>query len=72
MAKWFSLEGVHFRDLGHSPVAFTMDTYSHIIKGMQSDAMALLDGVLPSGKNGVRNKINAKLMLIVDITSHRN
>ena len=72
MAKRFSLEGVHFRDLGHSPVAFTMDTYSHIIKGMQSDAMALLDGVLPSGKNGVRNKINAKLMLIVDITSHRN
>jgi hypothetical protein len=49
-----------------------MDTYSHIIKGMQSDAMALLDGVLPSGKNGVRNKINAKLMLIGDITSHRN
>jgi len=26
---------------------------------MQSDAMALLDEVLPSGENGVRNKINA-------------
>lgn len=47
--------------LGHSSVAFTMDTYSHIIEGMQSDAMALLDEVLPPGKNGVKNKINAKL-----------
>ena len=47
--------------LGHSSVAFTMDTYSHIIEGMQEDAMALLDEVLPPGKNGVKNKINAKL-----------
>ena len=38
-----------------------MDFYSHIIEGMQSDAMALLDEVLPPGKNGVKNKINAKL-----------
>jgi len=36
--------------LGHSSVAFTMDVYSHIIEGMQSDAMALLDEVLPAGK----------------------
>jgi integrase len=35
--------------LGHSSVAFTMDTYSHIIDGMQEDAMTLLDGVLPAG-----------------------
>jgi integrase len=35
--------------LGHASVAFTMDTYSHIISGMQEDAMALLDEVLPSG-----------------------
>ena len=35
--------------LGHALVAFTMDTYSHIIEGMQEDAMALLDEVLPSG-----------------------
>ena len=35
--------------LGHSSVAFTMDVYSHIISGMQEDAMALLDEVLPSG-----------------------
>jgi integrase len=38
--------------LGHSSVAFTMDTYSHIIEGMQSDAMALLDEVLPPGITG--------------------
>ncbi len=44
--------------LGHSSVAFTMDVYSHIIEGMQSDAMALLDEVLPAG---VFQKINANL-----------
>jgi len=37
--------------LGHSSVAFTMDVYSHIIEGMQEDAMALLDEVLPEGVN---------------------
>ena len=43
--------------LGHSSVAFTMDVYSHIIEGMQEDAMALLDEVLPAGvnKNSVAN-----------------
>ena len=40
--------------LGHSSVAFTIDVYSHIIEGMQSDAMALLDDGLPPGKNGVK------------------
>ena len=39
--------------LGHSSAAFTMDTYSHIIEGMQSEAMALLDEVLPRGKNSI-------------------
>ena len=39
--------------LGHASVAFTMDVYSHIIEGMQSEAMALLDEVLPPGKNNV-------------------
>ena len=40
---------------GHASVAFTMDTYSHIIDGMQQDAMELLDDVLPEGflKNSV-------------------
>jgi hypothetical protein len=35
-----------------------MDVYSHIIDGMQSDAMALLDEVLPEG---VFQNINGKL-----------
>jgi len=44
--------------LGHASVAFTMDVYSHIIEGMQEDAMALLDEVLPAG---VSQKNNANL-----------
>ena len=51
--------------LGHASVAFTMDTYSHIIEGMQSDAMALLDEVLPAGVNGVSRKNNANLTPIL-------
>jgi integrase len=48
--------------LGHSSVAFTMDVYSHIIEGMQSDAMALLDEVLPKGRNVISPKpINVNL-----------
>ncbi len=35
--------------LGHSSIAFTLTVYSHIIEGMQKDAMDLLDGVLPAG-----------------------
>ena len=38
--------------LGHTSVGFTMDVYSHIMAGMQSDAMMLLDEALPAGKNG--------------------
>ena len=45
--------------LGHASVAFTMDTYSHIIEGIQSDAMALLDEVLPAGKSKISEKITA-------------
>jgi integrase len=36
--------------LGHASVAFTMDVYSHTIKGMQEDAMRILDGVLPASE----------------------
>jgi integrase len=54
--------------LGHSSVAFTMDTYSHIIEGMQEDAMVLLDAVLPAGKNGMSQKNNAKLTPILPKT----
>jgi len=35
--------------LGHASVAFTLDSCSHIISGMQEDMMALVDEVLPSG-----------------------
>jgi len=58
--------------LGHASVAFTMDTYSHIIEGMQEDAMALLDEVLPAGINGVSRKNNAILTPIVDIKLNKN
>jgi hypothetical protein len=34
---------------GHASVAFTLQVYSHIIEGMQANAMILLDGVLPVG-----------------------
>lgn len=48
--------------LGHSSVAFTLDTYSHIIEGMQSDAMSKLNDVLPTGAN--RNFVaNSSLIL---------
>jgi len=53
--------------LGHSSVAFTMDVYSHILPGMQSDAMALLDEVLPEGKNGLSGNNNANLTQRRDI-----
>ena len=46
--------------LGHTSVAFTMDTYSHIIDGMQEQAIALLDDVLPEG--ALENSV-AKLSL---------
>lgn len=55
--------------LGHSSVAFTMDVYSHIIEGMQSDAMMLLDEVLPAGVN---RKNNANLTPQVNIIRSRN
>ena len=35
---------------GHASVVFTMDNYSPIISGMQEDMMALLDDVIPAGK----------------------
>ena len=47
--------------LGHASVAFTMDTYSHIIEGMQQDAMALLDTVLTEAKTESFKKNNTKL-----------
>jgi integrase len=59
--------------LGHASVSFTMDVYSHIIKGMQEDAMKLLDEILPTASYGAK-KVNLKsksdkLAPIVDIKS---
>jgi integrase len=53
MLLWGAKPKVISEALGHSSVAFTMDVYSHIIEGMQQDAMMLLDVVLPEAKNGV-------------------
>jgi hypothetical protein len=38
-----------------------MDVYNHIIEGMQSEAMALLNEVLPIGNNGVFGRNSANL-----------
>jgi len=35
--------------LGHSRVALTMDTYSHVIPGMQADAVAGIDAGFEAG-----------------------
>jgi integrase len=32
--------------LGHSTVGITLDTYSHVLPGMQEDAVRLLDAAL--------------------------
>ncbi|MFC2013357.1 site-specific integrase [Chloroflexota bacterium] len=58
--------------LGHSSVAFTMDVYSHIIEGMQSDAMALLDEVLPAGVKGVSQKNDGNLTVKLPKTAVNN
>ena len=57
---------------GHASVAFTMAVYSHIMKGMQSDAMALLDEVLPVVKNDHPDKINVNLTSMASIMSSNN
>jgi hypothetical protein len=43
-----------------------MDVYSHIIEGMEEDAMNLLDGIMPKG---ILQKSNDKINDMVDITS---
>jgi len=46
--------------LGHASVAFTMDVYSHIIGGMQEDAMRLLDGIMPEGRSSAVSSRNCR------------
>lgn len=40
--------------LGHASVAFTLQTYAHVLSGMQEKAMELLNEILPEG---VKNKM---------------
>jgi len=35
--------------LGHASVAFTLQTYAHVLSGMQEKAMELLNEILPEG-----------------------
>lgn len=58
--------------LGNISVAFTIDVYSHIIRGLQSDAMELLDEVLPAAQNGIHRKNNANLTPTHSIMSSIN
>jgi len=37
--------------LGHSKVGITLDVYSHVIPGMQEDAVARVDEVLQNALN---------------------
>ena len=46
--------------LGHASVAFTMDTYSHILQGMQEEAMALLDEIMPVGNGQKKMSLNCR------------
>jgi integrase len=41
--------------LGHSSVAFTLDTYSHVIGGLQRSAVLKLDEMLQSKLGQVEN-----------------
>jgi len=61
MLLWGAKPKVISEALGHSSVAFTMDTHLHILQGMQSEAMVLLDEVLPAGKNGAVRRIDTDL-----------
>jgi integrase len=36
--------------LGHSTVSITLDTYSHVVPGLQEEAVATMEGALIAGK----------------------
>lgn len=48
-ATWLLMEGIHVKviseRLGHSSIRITLDTYSHVIKGMQKEAMKKMDAI---------------------------
>ena len=77
-------QGVHPKivqeRLGHSTIAITLDTYSHVAPGLQQAAAESFDRLLnPRRENeadevlplGVFQKNNAKLTPIVNITALR-
>ena len=47
--------GVHVKvaseRLGHSKIGITLDLYSHVLPGMQEDAVAKVDAALQDAKN---------------------
>lgn len=49
------------QSLGHTSVAFTLQTYCHIMDSMKQDAARLFDNIMPSA---VPEKINNKLTTI--------
>jgi hypothetical protein len=44
-----------------------MDVYSHMLLGVQEQAMALLDGVLPAAKMGCLRESEAKSAPLLNI-----
>ena len=56
--------------LGHASVGFTMDIYSHIMQGMQAEAMIRLGDILPRGRL-LKNSV-AFLSPPLDIKLHKN
>ena len=42
------------RQMGHSSVAFTMDTYGHLFEATSTEAMKRLDAVVPTGRPELR------------------
>ena len=42
--------------LGHSTVGITLDTYSHVLPGMQEDAVAKVDAAIQAALNKSKTK----------------
>jgi integrase len=42
--------------LGHSSISITLDTYSHVLPGMQDDAVAKVDAAIPAALNKPKTK----------------
>jgi integrase len=47
------IQGVHPKvvseRLGHSSIGITLDTYSHVLPGMQAEAAQAFDALFPTG-----------------------